>query len=82
MMEEKEYNTRNICEAAYAYLNGAQLLTAIDSRGYEDFAFDNKGDSARHLAEQFYEDGTAPARPLLDALGQLRLEVTQARRQR
>jgi hypothetical protein len=79
---EDEYTTRDIGAAAFIYLNGAQLLTAIDSRGYESFSFDNKGDSALRLAEQFYEDATAPARSLIAASVQLRTEATTARRQK
>ena len=79
---EQEYSTRSIAEAAYLYLNGAQLVSAIDSRRCEEFTFGNKDDFARHLAEQFYEDGAVPARTYGIALGQLRQEVTQARRQR
>ena len=79
---EQEYSTRSIAEAAYLYLNGAQLVSAIDSRRCEEFTFGNKDDCVRHLAEQFYEDAPAPARTYGLALGQLRHEVTQARRQR
>lgn len=77
---EQEYSTRSLAEAAYLYLNGAQLLSAIDSRRCEEFTFGNKDDCARHLAEQFYDDATVPARIYGIALGQLRHEVTQARR--
>jgi hypothetical protein len=76
-----EYSTRSANEAAYVYLNGAVLISAIDERGFETFCFDNKDDFARHLAEKFYEGGTAPARDLLAALAQLRRESSQARRQ-
>ena len=79
---DEEYTTRSINEAAFLYLNGAQLLAAIDSRGFESFSFANKDDCARRLAEGYYEDTTAPARSLLAALGQLRVEATTARRER
>jgi hypothetical protein len=79
-MMDEEYSTKNAGEAAFLYMNGAQLHAAIDSRGYEHFTFDNKDESARRLAEQFYEDAPAPARTLFAALGQLRHEASQARR--
>ena len=78
----EEYTTRSLSEAGYLYMNGALLVSAIDSKRREEFTFDNKDDCARHLAEQFYEDATAPARTYGLALGQLRQEVTRARRQR
>ena len=81
-MDKGEYTTRSMTEAGYLYLNGALLLSVIDSRRCEEFTFDNKDDCARRLAEQFYEDATAPARTYGLALGQLRHEVTQARRHR
>jgi hypothetical protein len=77
---EQEYTTRSMTEAAYLYLNGAQLVSAIDSRRCEEFTFGNKDDCARHLAEQFYEDATVPARTYGLALAQLRQEVSRARR--
>jgi hypothetical protein len=76
-----EYSTRSITEAAYLYLNGAQLISAVDSRRCEKFTFDNKDDCTRRLAEGYYEDATAPARTYALALGQLRQEVIRARRQ-
>jgi len=79
---ENEYVTRSINEASFLYLNQAVLISAIDDKGYESFIFDDKDDFARHLAEQFYEEASAPARALLAALGQLRKEASQARQQR
>jgi hypothetical protein len=56
-----EYSTRSANEAAFCYLNGAVLITAIDDRGFESFTFANENDCALHLAEKFYEGATAPA---------------------
>jgi hypothetical protein len=82
MTLENEYTTKSIGEAAYLYLNGAVLLCAIDGRGFECFSFDDKDDCARHLAEQFYEGATAPARELFIAQSTLRQEATRARAKR
>jgi hypothetical protein len=79
---EQEYTTRSLGESSFLYLNGAQLLTAIDSRGFDSFTFADKDGSARRLAEQFYADATAPARSLLLAMTQLRSEGSKARRER
>ncbi len=76
-----EYSTRSITEAAYLYLNGALLISAIDSRRREEFTFGDKDDCARRLSEEFYGDATAPARTYALALGQLRHEVARARRE-
>ena len=81
MNHEGEHVTKSISEASFLYLNGALLLCAIDNRGYESFTFDNKDDCARHLAEQFYENATAPARELFIAQGTLRQEASKARQQ-
>jgi hypothetical protein len=80
-MNENEYATKSIGEAAYLYANGAVLLCAIDSRGFEHFTFENKDDCTRRLAEQFYEDAAAPARTLFLAQGTLRQEASKARAQ-
>lgn len=80
-MDENQYSTRSLGEAAYLHLNGLQLLSAIDNRHCDCFSFDNKDNCARRLAAQFYEDATAPARPLSIAMGELRREASQARRQ-
>ena len=77
---EQEYSTRSINEAAYLYLNEAQLVSVIDSRRCEEFTFSNKDDCARRLAEQFYENATVEARTYGLALAQLRQEVSRARR--
>ena len=78
---EQEYTTRSAAEGAFLFVNGAALLSAIDSRGFESFTFADKDGSARRLVEQFYADATAPARSLLLAMRQLRDEASKARRE-
>lgn len=81
MNHEGEHVTKSISEASFLYLNGARLLCAIDDRGFECFSFEDETEHARHLAEQFYEGATAPARELFIAQSTLRQEASKARAQ-
>jgi hypothetical protein len=42
MNEDDEYTTRSIFLAAYLYVNGALLVSAIDRDRRESFSFENK----------------------------------------
>ena len=81
-MDDESYSTRSLSEGAYLYLNGMQLLSAVDRKGNECFVFADKDGCARNLAAEFFEDGSVPARTYGIALNQLRRESSDARKAR
>lgn len=65
---ERNYQTRNMYEAAFLYAKASSLFIGIEEDG-QDVLFVFEGEQGKHLASQYYaRTATVNAKALTDAI--------------